>query len=43
MDADLIIVMDKGTIADVGTHAELMERSPIYREVFASQKKEADA
>jgi len=43
MDADSIIVMDKGTISDVGTHDELMQRSEIYREVFASQRKEADA
>ena len=40
MDCDRIIVMDKGTISDVGTHAELMERSEIYREVFRSQNKE---
>ena len=43
MDADMIVVMDRGTVSDVGTHAELMERSAIYREVFASQRKEADA
>ncbi len=36
-DADLIIVMDKGTIADVGTHDELMKSSEIYREVFDQQ------
>lgn len=39
MDADRIIVLDEGRIADVGTHAELMERSEIYREVFSSQQK----
>jgi len=36
-DADLIIVMDKGKIADVGRHDELMETSEIYREVFSQQ------
>jgi ATP-binding cassette subfamily B protein len=36
-DADMIIVMDNGTIADVGTHEELLSRSPIYREVFEQQ------
>lgn len=36
-DADMIIVMDNGTIADVGRHEELLERSPIYREVYEQQ------
>ena len=38
MDADLIIVMDDGRISAMGTHAELMERSQIYREVYQSQQ-----
>ena len=29
--ADKIVVLDEGTVADVGAHSELMERSPIYR------------
>jgi len=37
MDADKIIVMDNGEIKDVGTHAELLERSEIYRDVYYSQ------
>jgi ATP-binding cassette subfamily B protein len=32
--ADLIIVMRKGKIADIGTHAELMDRSQAYRNIF---------
>ena len=44
MDADQIIVMEHGTISDVGTHDELMKRSEIYREVYESQvREEADA
>ena len=38
-DADIILVMDGGRIADRGTHAELMARSPIYREVYEQQTK----
>lgn len=38
-DADKIIVLDNGKIADMGTHEELLERSPIYSEVYYSQQK----
>jgi ATP-binding cassette, subfamily B, bacterial len=31
--ADEIVVLDKGRITQVGTHAELLERSPLYREI----------
>jgi len=41
-DADRIIVMDKGRITNIGTHAQLLETSPIYREVYDSQQKGAD-
>lgn len=36
-EADAIIVMDNGKIADIGTHSELIERSEIYREVYMQQ------
>ena len=36
--ADKIVVLDEGTVADVGAHGELMERSPIYREIYDSQQ-----
>ncbi len=36
--ADKIVVLDEGTVADVGAHDELMERSPIYREIYDSQQ-----
>lgn len=38
-EADLILVLDNGRIADMGTHAELLKASPIYREVYESQTK----
>ena len=37
-DADLIVVMDNGRISAQGTHAELLETSEIYREVYEQQK-----
>ena len=39
-DADRIIVMDGGSINDIGTHSELIKRNAIYREVYTSQNKE---
>ena len=36
-NADRIIVLDNGKIADIGTHEELLESSPIYREVYEQQ------
>lgn len=41
MFADTIVVMDDGEISDIGTHAELMERSDIYREIYETQFEEA--
>jgi len=35
--ADRILVLDQGRIESCGTHAELLERSPIYREIYESQ------
>ena len=38
-DADRIIVMESGKIAQIGTHDELLQTSEIYRETFTSQNK----
>jgi ATP-binding cassette subfamily B protein len=37
LKADKIIVLDDGRIAAEGSHAELMDTSPIYREIYESQ------
>jgi ATP-binding cassette subfamily B multidrug efflux pump len=37
LKADKIIVIDKGRVAAQGTHKELMQTSPIYREIYDSQ------
>lgn len=36
-NADQILVLDKGRIVARGTHAELIESSPIYAEIYNSQ------
>ncbi len=41
-DADKIIVMDKGHIAAIGNHKELMQTCDIYKEVYESQNKAGD-
>ena len=38
-EADLILVMDNGTVVAQGTHETLLETSDIYREVYESQVK----
>jgi ATP-binding cassette subfamily B protein len=36
-NADKILVLDKGKLAAVGKHEDLMENSPIYAEIYNSQ------
>ena len=37
LNADMIVVLDRGRIVARGTHRELMQQSPIYQEIYASQ------
>lgn len=37
LKADKIVVIDKGAVAAMGTHRELMASSPIYQEIYDSQ------
>ncbi|MDO4547930.1 MAG: ABC transporter ATP-binding protein [Clostridia bacterium] len=37
LSADLIVVLDQGEMAGLGTHGELMETCGVYREIYYSQ------
>lgn len=37
LDADLILVMNKGSVIEQGTHAELMEKRGFYFDLYNSQ------
>lgn len=37
MHADVIVVLDDGELAGVGTHDELMQSCPVYLEIYQSQ------
>jgi ATP-binding cassette subfamily B protein len=42
MDADLIVVLEEGRISGAGTHRQLLEDCPVYREIVASQLSEEE-
>lgn len=42
MDADEIIVLDNGRIAEMGTHRTLMEKNGIYRRIYELQSRNTE-
>ena len=40
--ADQILVLDDGHLVGRGTHAELLERCPVYQEIYSSQFKKGE-
>ena len=42
MEADRIIVVEKGEIAGIGTHSELLENCSVYKEIVKSQMSEEE-
>ena len=42
MNADRIIVLDKGEVAACGTHDELLKTSAVYRDIYDSQMRKED-
>ena len=38
MDSDLILVMDKGRVAEIGTHEELLDNKGVYYNLYNAQK-----
>lgn len=43
LDADQILVLEKGQLVDKGTHQELLERCPTYRDIADSQMQRKEA
>ena len=42
MQADRILVLDNGRVADTGTHAELISRPGIYKDIYDIQMSSDD-
>lgn len=41
-ECDKIIILENGTVNDIGTHDELLERNEIYQDIYYSQQKGSD-
>ncbi|KAA8324739.1 ABC transporter ATP-binding protein [Leuconostoc carnosum] len=42
LHADRILVLDEGELVSMGNHATLLKNSPIYREIYQTQKAKGD-
>jgi ATP-binding cassette subfamily B protein len=42
VDADQIIVLDEGRVAERGTHAQLLRKNGLYADMWARQQAEAE-
>ena len=42
MNADKIVVLDKGKCVGIGTHKELLNNCPVYKEIALSQFREEE-
>jgi ATP-binding cassette subfamily B protein len=43
IDADKIIVLDRGQVVGTGTHEELLQSCDVYKDIVASQLSEEEA
>jgi subfamily B ATP-binding cassette protein HlyB/CyaB len=43
VECDQILVLDEGKVMDIGPHGELVERCPIYRQLWAQQNRHLDS
>jgi ATP-binding cassette subfamily B protein len=41
-NADKILVLDDGNLVGIGTHNELIENCPVYKEIYLSQNKDTE-
>lgn len=37
MDADAIVVLDRGVVAEIGTHAQLLQTAGLYADMWQRQ------
>jgi ATP-binding cassette subfamily B protein len=43
MECDQILVMEEGKVADIGPHSALLERCPLYRQLWAQQHRHLES